>query len=62
MSSNALIKKALRCLIILGQADSEISKQEVDEATALLRVIDREDLTGSSTDDMLDEQRNRLGS
>ena len=62
MSSNALIKKALRCLIILGQADSEISKQEVDEATILLRIIDREDLTGSSTDDMLDEQRNRLGS
>jgi hypothetical protein len=60
MSSNALIKKALRCLIILGQADSEISKEEVAEATTLLRIIDKDELSGSNTE-VHERQGNQLG-
>ena len=58
--SNALIKKALRCLIVLGQADSEISKEEVDEATTLLRIIDKDELSGSKTE-VHERQGNQLG-
>jgi len=58
--SNALIKKALRCLIVLGQADSEISKEEVDEATTLLRIIDKDELSGSNTE-VHGRQGNQLG-
>lgn len=58
--SNALIKKALRCLIVLGQADSEISKEEVAEATTLLRIIDKDELSGSKTE-VHERQGNQLG-
>ncbi len=54
-----LIKKALRCMIVMGQMDITITPTDVADATELLKDIDKTQLSGSNTE--VDEKGNQLG-
>ena len=55
-----LVKKALRCMIVMGQMDDQITSDDVNNATALLKQIDKAQLSGSKSE--VDEKGNQLGS
>lgn len=55
-----LVKKALRCMVVMGQMDDTITDEDVLGAVVLLKKIDRTQLSGSNSE-VNERQGNKLG-